>query len=542
MNKKSENKNLGFDHHTSDSIVRFCGMAIFLISAFIFSYLAYQSARISMYSSNKYTGYNWPVEISDSVFKNIIFCLFALCVLIGLYLFENKYPHISEIICRITLITVLTLYMILGIRYVLTSPYYPSGDQLSATAGAAYALEGNFLMFQKLGYIGIWPHLKGLLLFYEIIFKLFGSFNYTASGIINLILNALTILTGYFLIKDFNCSALPRFLWLMLSAFMFPYFIMIPYAYGDLPSIFGIMVFVFFFKKYISSKKIHSLFLAALGSAFAIESRGSAWIAVIALFIASVLISIQKKKIYPLIGILAISIFCYSCNMLIGIGFEKASGYDRHTGSPVYGHIAMGMQETDGSPGVFNRYNQTVYEGNDGDRAAAAAEAKEYISERLAEFRCDKELAKDFYKKKILLQWIEPMFESNTHMASFKNDISLQDLSPFYMRAYVGDIHIFLFKFMNKYQSLCYLLCLIYCVLTLALLIQNKKEPDIYMWFFFIFFIGGFIFSIIWEAKARYQLPYFIFMLPTCSLLITDAAAFLKFGNILKVKGHQQSL
>lgn len=30
----------------------------------------------------------------------------------------------------------------------------------------------------------------------------------------------------------------------------------------------------------------------------------------------------------------------------------------------------------------------------------------------------------------------------------------------------------------------------------------------------FVYFIGGFLFQFIWEAKSRYCLPYFVFLIP----------------------------
>ncbi len=540
MSKKESNLKPVKESHFGELFIRISGIILFSLSTLVLAYLTFQSARISMYSSNKYIGYNWPVEIADSLVKNLLFCVAALVLIAGIFIFEKKHPLISEIICRISLVLVLIAYTVLGIIYVRTSPYYPSGDQINTTAGALYALDGKYTMFSTLGYIGVCPHQKGLLFFYEIIFKFFGPLNFTASGIINTVFNVMTILMGYFLIKELKGGPAARFLWTVFSAAVIPYFAYIPYAYGELPSIFGVMALVFFFIKYINTGKIPYAVLAAPSAAFAILNRSSAWIAVFALIIISLLFSIDKKKIRYLIVMISVTVFSYVCLTAINIGYEIASGYDRHTGSPTIAYVAMGMQETDGASGVYNRYHQSVYEKYEGNKELAAAEAKEYISERLDEFSSDKELARNFYRNKILLQWIEPMYECNTHMASFKDDISLETLPPFYMRAYVGDIHILLFKTMNKYQTLVYLMTLLFSVTTLVRLIRNKKEPLSVKWFFFTFFIGGFIFSIIWEAKAKYSLPYFIFMLPIAALLFTDLTGFLRSGSKQEEKEHQQ--
>lgn len=68
---------------------------------------------------------------------------------------------------------------ILGCVYVLKNPYYPEGDQINATAFAAYCREGNFIMLEPGGYVGMYQQQKGLGILYEILFALFGNFNYT---------------------------------------------------------------------------------------------------------------------------------------------------------------------------------------------------------------------------------------------------------------------------------------------------------------------------------------------------------------------------
>ena len=50
--------------------------------------------------------------------------------------------------------------------------------------------------------------------------------------------------------------------------------------------------------------------------------------------------------------------------------------------------------------------------------------------------------------------------------------------------------------------------------------------------------LGGFFFSVIWEAKARYVFPYFMMMLPYAAMgaeqVVTDAACAVKKCVIMK--------
>ena len=62
--------------------------------------------------------------------------------------------------------------------------------------------------------------------------------------------------------------------------------------------------------------------------------------------------------------------------------------------------------------GVYNRYQQTTFAEHDFQQEPAAQEGKEYIRERLREFRENPAMARDFFKRKLEDQWIEPLFSS----------------------------------------------------------------------------------------------------------------------------------
>lgn len=62
--------------------------------------------------------------------------------------------------------------------------------------------------------------------------------------------------------------------------------------------------------------------------------------------------------------------------------------------------------------------------------------------------------------------------------------------------------------FMNLYQSLIYGGVLAFTVVAL------KKRFPLKYHVLLIAVFGGFLFSILWEAKARYVFPYFLLMIP----------------------------
>ncbi len=499
-------------------LIKVAGIIMFALVICIYAFLTYKAFNSTMIASTEYIGYNWSFPIPDSILKNLLYCGAGIGLLLLFSKLDRKYPKQAKALERIIFGCFILGYICAGIAYAVTSPYYPTGDQLNTTAGAAYALEGNYEMFRPLGYIDICPHQKGLMFFYEICFKIFGSFNYTPIRIIMVFMNAFTIILGYLLIKDFGGREFSGVLYTVLMVTCIPYFGLIPYAYGDLPSIFGMMVMIYFFNRYLSGGNFLNVLMAALGAAFAILNRSAAWIAVFALIITALILTFKKAKIYPFACAVFIALVSYLSLTAINVGYEKLSGYDRHTGSPTIAYIAMGLQVTNGGPGVYNRYHQDLYEKYNGNKTLAAEEAKLYIRARIDEFKADPDMAFEFYKAKFLFQWNDPLFEWNTHMYSFAPDT---ELSGVYESLYKGKIHGYMFKFMNRYQAFIYLLCLIAAVKGLIQIIRDDRS-EIFMWFFHIFIIGGVLFSLIWEAKGRYSLPYFVFLIPVVSMLFSQ--------------------
>ena len=496
-------------------LIKIAGIIMFALVIGLYGFLTYKAFRSTMYASTDYVGYNWAYVIPDSPLKNALYCGMGLAVLFLVNALIKKYPAKAKAFEKALFVSVILLYLCAGIAYSLTSPYYPTGDQINTTAGAVYALNGNYAMFGHLGYIDICPHQKGLLFFYEIYFKLFGEFNYIPVRILTVIMNTLTIVMGRSLVKEFGQQEFTGIVYTVLTAACMPYFLLIPYAYGDLPSVFGMMVMIFFFYRFYTKGNIFNVLISALGSVFAILNRSAAWIAVFALIITAFFLALKKRKFYPLACALFIAFISFSALTAIGMGYEKLSGFDRHTGSPTIAYIAMGMQVSNGAPGVYNRYHQNLYEKYDGNKELASEEAATYIRARIDEFKADPGQAYDFYSAKALYQWNDPMFEWNTHMYSFKPDTVL---TGFYDSLYRGKLHGYIFKFMNRYQVFVYLLCFITAVKGLIMLLKDDKSAIIF-WFFNIFVIGGFLFSLIWEAKARYSLPYMVFMIPAAVML-----------------------
>ena len=124
---------------------------------------------------------------------------------------------------------------------------------------------------------------------------------------------------------------------------------------------------------------------------------------------------------------------------------------------------------------------------------------------------------KAFYGYKILSQWNEPIYQAAFYNL-YHDDVHMEKVVSFVDRVMSFHFDYFLF-FTDRLQFIVYAGMLLYFLLSL------RKQPDLTWQVLAVTIIGGFLFSIIWEAKARYILPYYIMMFPVSMrgyYLLTD--------------------
>ena len=119
-------------------------------------------------------------------------------------------------------------------------------------------------------------------------------------------------------------------------------------------------------------------------------------------------------------------------------------------------------------------------------------------------------MARDFFKRKLEDQWIEPLFSSLKATETFDTDG--EPLSSGITSLYYGNIHETVWKLANYYQSIVYLAGLVLGIVLCGRWWQKKEIPTA-LWLPLIGIVGGFLFSIIWEAQSRYVFPYYVFLI-----------------------------
>ncbi len=396
------------------------------------------------------------------------------------------------------------LFWAANLWWVSIVPYAPEGDQAVVWYNAVLALDGEFPMFVRGGQMFIYPQQQGLSFLYELLFRVLGTTSYRMIGYVNATLAPITLVFGYECVKIcFGKKAAIRFL--PLITLCLPYIIYAPYVYGDIPSIALTFILLWAVLKAVQTNKKRYYILAPLIATEALFCRMNMWICFIGIAIGLVYHCFYKKSMKPLVLALCI-VVCAALGMSGLKQFNSyRSGYPVAKGMPSVLWIAMGLQQSQFGAGYYNDYNKKVFRESDFDRELASAIGKQEIKDRIHIFLSDGYQTKLFFEQKMKTQWIDPLFESIKFTGTFETK-DVEKLSPRIVSFYYGEGY----SIINRFSE--YMLCIVYVFAIIGLVKRYFEKHALIKDIPLIIFVGGFLFSIMWEAKARYMLPYYVLL------------------------------
>lgn len=488
--------------HKTQYISRIAVKLLTVLAVVIAAFLLYQSVTVSFYSSKRYTE---PIfQMQDSTLSHILMFI-AVCILtFCLNAVLKRFKAYQEKAARAVLVFAAVWLAAIGCIFLWQHPYYPSGDQLYIITAAKDAVGGSYPMMVNGGLIGMCPQNKGMIFLYEILYRIAGESFYRVGAFIHIIYVIAILFMGYYLLKNNTGAVICRIMYCFLMMLCAPLVLYLPYIYGDLGSICFIMVLFYSLSEFEKKLEYRYIVAAAVSAAVALLMRTNTWIVLIAVCIGMVLVALEKRNIRPLIAAVCIVVSAQAAVSGVNYMYEVRSGYEAK-GIPTILYIAMGLQETDGQPGVYNHYHQSVYADNNFDTAAASAEGLENIKESVDKFINSPDYARYFFAKKLRMQWTEPTFEAFYATNSIPDGV----VAPLWINElYYGKPHDIVWKTANYYQSIVYGA---FFVMVVALMLKRLKDIDSITFIIpLIAVVGGFLFSIIWESQSRYVLPYYV--------------------------------
>lgn len=455
-----------------------------------------------------------PMTVVDNVGRNILIFLGISLLVFLLRKSVNKFCKYDLSKMGKIFVIVISLYVgFISLSWISICHVKARADGEALCYVAQLIMEKNsFGTMTPPGYMSYNPHQFSLLAVIHLLFHLFGINNYQSFQYMNALCMPLLFYSGYKLLILIYKKWEPVIYYTLLFLTCLPLFLYIPYVYGEITSITFTMVLMWQVVRYCKTGKKSCFIWGTLAIVFACIMRMNSLIILVACGIVLVVYAIRHAKFQVVIWLLAMVLSIFATDAAIRAYYEKISEREILDGIPYISYVLMGLEDGEKGPGWYNGDNYTQLVLHDYDTELTAIENKQDVKERLKFFWDNKSYGIDFFRRKILSQWNSPAYHSLYETRVFdceKDDLPMLVQHIYYDNA--SDVRIS----MNLYQFLLYSYTAIMVTITLF---NKKRVPALENHILIIAIVGGFLFSILWEAMSRYVLPYVVYMIPLAAV------------------------
>lgn len=453
-----------------------------------------------------------PVNVRDSMGKNLLGMLLAGLLLIGLYLIHKKTNELIQYRIKMAALLIAMVWVgVLSFWWILSADRPPEGDQAFVYGAASYFRKGNYMFFGHGGYLGMYPYQLGLVALMELLFLFAGAYNYFAFEVICAIMAVGIVYLGCRVVDHIVKSMAAAVFYCVSIMCCVPLILYTSWVYGDIPSIFFSLQSFDFLMKYDETKKKRWIFLMTISVTMAVLVRQNSLIFVVAFVLAGAVHILRRRDVWLVAAIILAAVvprltFGGICEM-----YEIRSGQEISGGIPGAAWVAMGLQKNWRGYGWYSEYCKEIFYEAGFDRDLAAEFARQEIHNQLIYFKKDPPYAMEFFREKILSQWNQPLYQSVYFNTMYSDDLRRPKEGSLAESVSGGNFSKIL-AFSDRVQFIIFVG--MFCYFAFGV----KRDSNILHHIPAITMLGGFLFSIIWEAKARYVFPYFIMMFPFAAI------------------------
>ena len=404
------------------------------------------------------------------------------------------------------------LFLLLSLVYCAFAAYLiaNSSAALRSDAGTVYRIaqefrRGNFDAFAEGGYMSVYPHQLGLMMF-----DLLLSFLAT-TPVLNFCVNLLMVLGincfCWKISRELSGDRMVHFLTLMLSFAFFPQLFFIMFVYGQIPGLFFLCMGFYFTLRFDRTASRASCLGMLLCISVAVVLRKNNMIGAIAIVLYLLLQWLDRKSVRRLMAaVMAVVCMLVPGRLLQGY-VEGKTHADLDAGCPNVLWIAMGTDienETLG-PGWYNKYTYQTFSDTGFRQEQAAELGKEKLRENLSNIVRNPGKAASFFCRKVISTWCDPLYQSiwSGPMKIFDQTTYTPLLLSLYGDGKAEDFADMCAKFVTL---------LLYAGVCAFLFLGGRRERG---WeLMFLYMIGGVLFHLFWETKSQYVYPYVFCLIP----------------------------
>ena len=483
---------------------------------------------------------------------SIPFVLGVVALLVVLALLAagiSRFPKRWVLVALLVYVTIMQIIWITSLG--LTTYRYP--DSWSLMDAADTLLKGNLNQFSPefcppgateatcisrgnpsaYTYLSYYPFQSGPMLWYLLIFALFGVKNVFAFQIVSaLAITALVAVLwrlgthlgleavgyGAFTVLVATCAPL-----LMFAAFVYPN------AVGFFITIAGAAVVAeaFHMKKVWTSGLtiVAGFLICGIGIVF----KSTYQIVILAAILAVIFAVWRNRRLWQLIVAFASAGGAFVISKLPVSLVQHWTGQDFGKGMPMISWIALGLGEPGNAPaGWWSRFALDAFEKTGNDYAQQVQISTGFVKDRLAELLGNPSEGLRFFTAKLASEWAEPTFMTSLYSELGDSSNHFSGLASFLL---VGRGSNILLRYENVAQTVMYLLAFIGLVaLTRAVFRSRNEEGNADKVFVQVLlcasFLGGFLCYVLWEAKGIYTLPFYLLLIPMAAYGIQTMVAW----------------
>lgn len=456
------------------------------------------------------------VIITASLSGSIVMLLLAAAVVYLLCCFCRRIERVNQ---RRLFWVLSAAYAVLAAYLILNSTPVMRTDALWIQQAAIEVKKGNWSVFKPWKYMHTYPHQLGMLV-YDLMLSLI-----TENPALNFAVNALLVLginhTCWQLSRQLTDDGFVHVLTICLGFAFLPQLFFIMFAYGQIPGFFCLMMAMLQAVRFSKKQSLKTLFGMLVFASLAILLRKNNLIGVLAIACFLVLQFCRQRGWRNALAIICALACLYVPGKAVETVFERLSRQNLNNGCPSVLWLAMGTDIDNQlrGPGWYDSTSYDTYLQLNADAAGASAAGVEKLKVNIGKMQAEPMRALRFFREKTVSQWCEPMYQS-----VWSGPMALGEqgtYTPLLQNLYAGG------SAEDTVEHFCKLLVLlIFGGCMLFLLFDAKKDSGWELGV--VYFIGGFLFHMLWEAKSQYIYPYVFSLIPMAAQGIRAVAGRLQ--------------
>lgn len=453
----------------------------------------------------------WEVTyfVEDSIIKNFL--------VLGSFLLVLFIANKTHILCKLNcffrndkcykMIKYGLLWLILGLALIwaVSTQYIPGIDEGLIQTYIYRFIRGDASMFAPGEYMNKYPFQWFYFIYAYVISCIFGSKNYIVFEIINAVAICMIYKQFAEIVGLYTENRLCQISVLIIGVLFFP---LIGYSiiiYGNIVGMALAYTAVKHEMLYFKDYNWKNAFLSSIAISIAVAIKNNMTIHFIAMIIFAIVKLINKRRKKNAFIICLFLLSCTAQSLITEKAIEVISGYNMENPCSSWAYITMGLKESPLAPGWWNEYVETSYEESGRDTKIQERIAKKELKKILKRFKNQPEYTFDFFSKKIASIWANPSFQC---FGTVREGSNIEVPKWVYcLLSYPGQ-----YRAMILYHIMTILI--LFGAIVALILSFNNRELFINTFIFPLIIVGGFLFHLIWEAKARYTIYYFVALIP----------------------------